>query len=81
MIVERATPQLIVKAASKIVSQWSRDRAASNKEAREKARGPASKKDAGAGAAPASAKKVFNADEVAKRMRSGEMSDSEWLNL
>jgi len=52
-----------------------------NKEARDRAKGAATKKDAGAGVAPAGAKKVFNAEDIGKRLRSGEMTDAEWLNL
>jgi len=49
MALDSLTPQLISRATAKVVSQWSKDRAASNKDAREKAKSAASSKDVGAG--------------------------------
>jgi hypothetical protein len=56
MVLESLTPQLLNRAVSKVVTQWSKDRAASNKEARERSRGAAPKTDVGAGKTPANGK-------------------------
>jgi hypothetical protein len=75
MILERLTPQLISRATAKVVSQWSKDRAASNKEAREKARSMAAKPDVGAGKTPVNGKgkKPLTEEQFRK------MSDEEFL--
>lgn len=77
LIVNAATPKLIAKAVSKIVSQWSRDRAASNKDSRDKARGAAAQgKEVGAGktAGNGKARQPLTPEQIRA------MSDEEWLN-
>jgi hypothetical protein len=75
LAIDNLTPKLIAKATSKIVTQWSRDRAASNKEARDKARNAAATKDVGAAAAAGGKPKPpLTAEQLAK------MTDEEFLN-
>ena len=75
MILERLTPQLISRATGKIVSQWSKDRAASNKDARDKAKSAATRPDVGAAKAAGNGKgKPPLTEEQFKKM-----SDEEFL--
>ncbi len=75
MILANLTPKMISQATAKIVSQWSKDRAASNKEAREKARSATDKKDVGAGkpAAGGKGKPPLSKEQFLK------MTDEEFL--
>jgi hypothetical protein len=78
-----ATPKLIAKAVAKVVSKWSRDRAASNKDARDKAKGGATTVDVGAAkAAAGNTRKVLTAEQMRARDENGnfKISDQDFLN-
>jgi hypothetical protein len=49
IITKYATPKMIARAVSKVVGKWSKDRAAANTAARDKARGTVTRKDVGGG--------------------------------
>ena len=76
MILSRLTSQLVSRATAKVVSQWSKDRAASNKDAREKAKSAATRTDVGAGKTPANGKGKPPLTE--ERFR--KMTDEEFLS-
>lgn len=84
LVTDRATPALIAKAAAKVVSKWSKDRAASNKEARDKARGAATTVDVGAAKAAAggNGRKVLSPEQMRARNERGDfvISDRDFLN-
>lgn len=65
LTVENASTQLIGRAVTKIVSEWSTKRAAANQEARNKAKGAPARKDAGAGPAPAAGHKPITEQQQA----------------
>lgn len=84
MIMERATPDMIRRATAKVVTQFSRDRAAKNAEARERAKSGGNKTDVGAGktASSGNGRKPLTADQLMARREDGSfvLSDKDILN-
>lgn len=76
LVTQYATPKLIAKAVSKVVGKWSRERAVSNQESREKAKNAAAKTDVGAGkpANTGNGRKPLTPEQLKG------MSDAEFLN-
>jgi hypothetical protein len=76
LMIDAADGKLIARAVAKIVSKWSKDRAAGNADARARARNAATKTDVGAGKTVSSGNgKQPLSEEALKKM-----SDAEFLN-
>jgi hypothetical protein len=76
IMTKAVTPKLVARAASKIVSAWSKDRATNNSSAREKARNTAQRTDIGGGKTASSGKgrQPLTAEQLKN------MTDEEFLN-
>ncbi len=82
LVLQNATPKLIAAAVAKVVSRWSKDREASNKEARDRAKSATAKVDVGAGATPANGKgkKPLTLEEYKQKFPAGEEGDIAFLS-
>ena len=82
--IKAANPKLITAAVAKVVSKWSKERASTNLEARNKAKGAATRKDVGGGKPAASnGRKPISAEALRERNPDGSLkiSDRDFLNL
>jgi hypothetical protein len=84
LMIDAATPKIITTAVAKVVSAWSKERASTNLEARNKAKGAATRTDVGGGKPGATnTRKPISAEALRERNPDGSLkiSDRDFLNL
>ena len=84
LMINAASSKLVTAAVAKVVSKWSKDRAASNLEARNKAKGAATRSDVGGGKTAATGgRKPVSVESLRERNPDGshKISDRDFLNL